>query len=657
MTKYRIDVLTVPVDEAIGKAYEEGKTYEPVIRAAQNQWFINTFIYEKNNPDVQTAGFHLLPHAPQNKGAKYNAQATDLVTSRFLIAEHGKGSVILYMLLLMLPVLMLASFYQLYPDFTNRTNNHYPSITVGFSLLNYLVITALLVILAATGRYIFFGQDLPFGSILSKQSILFPCLLIIAVIFFFKNIPQEYYANRKKIVPGFFILLLLTIFLFLFKPAFNKNKDFAVGNLAKEMNSYIQSEIQPILEYFDTASAFKKYTIAKKDGLFSDSLRKMISAGTINSGNSFYASELKNYSRSGFARHRDQRRMLYLDVYSGSLQLSVNENYFRVDPPPHLQQLWTGNVYGDTSVYNISLWNANDGSVVEKRMSHLSMESGVFHNDLLQLSFKKMNGDSHAGKLYLHNNSRSAIILKSGNSSVVVPQGESFQLGNPGKFIVLDSAAQVKQVLTIEPDAFMKNYFVNGSRYYMYPLKERFVWARNFAEAISSDYSATGAKNRNAFVSLDFEIMDSLTTKIKFMMLRDTAYKRGAEYGISVADGNGRLIAMADFIKGVDRPDPNDKAAFNKILLGENGFVTQSLLRKQMGNINLLRLNPGPGSTFKPIVFSAIASQLNLNWDEFATTGFSEKQNYFGGEKVKEYDFEKNNGRVNNVKDYLRLFR
>ncbi|MEI9910877.1 MAG: hypothetical protein WDO71_15120 [Bacteroidota bacterium] len=177
MTKYRIDVLTMPVDKAIESAYGEGKTYEPVIRAAQNQWFINTLIDEENNPGVQSMGFHLLPHAPQNKGAKYNAQATDLVASRFFLAEHGKWSVLLYVLLLILPTTMLASFYKLYPDFTNRTNTGYPVITAGFSILNYLLVTALLVILAATGRYIFFGQDMPFGSILSKQSILFPSIL------------------------------------------------------------------------------------------------------------------------------------------------------------------------------------------------------------------------------------------------------------------------------------------------------------------------------------------------------------------------------------------------------------------------------------------------------------------------------------------------
>ena len=104
----------------------------------------------------------------------------------------------------------------------------------------------------------------------------------------------------------------------------------------------------------------------------------------------------------------------------------------------------------------------------------------------------------------------------------------------------------------------------------------------------------------------------------------------------------------------MNRPDPNDKAGFNKAVRGENGFISQSLLRKQIGNINLLRLNPGPGSTLKPIVFSAIASQLNLDWDLFASEGFSEPQHFYGGEKVAEYDFEKNNGRISKLTDYLK---
>lgn len=654
MTKYRIDVLTTPVEKAIESAYTDGKTYEPVIRAAQNQWFINTFIYEENNPNVNSFGFNLLAHAPQNKGAKYNAQATDLVASRFFIAEHGKWSVLLYVLLLLLPTTMLASFYKLYPDFTNRINNNYPTITAGFSVLNYLLIAALLVILAATGRYIFFGQDLPFGSILSKQSILFPCIIILLAIRLFKNITPEHYANRKKIIPGVIIFLLLAVLLFLVKPSFNKNKEFNVANLAKDMDSYIQLRLQPVLDYFDTVTATRRLSIAKKDQLFTDSVRKMIAMGQLDDGNKFFANEITAYARSGFSRHLDQRRMFYLDLYSGNPQLAVNDNYFRVEPPPHLQHLWKGNIFGDTTVYNVSLWNAGDGSVIAKKLTAFTNEPDITFTKDLQFSFRSPAGENIFRDLYLLNKSPSVLHLKYNDEEITLRKNDSLKLFNPSRISISDSVFQHEQVLTIEPDALMKNYYVNGSRFYMYPLANHFIWARNFAEAVSSDYTANTETKRNAFVSIDVELMDSLSAKIRVMMMKDTAYKKGAEYGICIADGNGRLVAMSDFIKGMNRPDPNDKAGFNKVILGEDGYVSQSLLRKQIGNINLLRLNPGPGSTLKPVVFSAIASQLPLDWDAFSTEGFSVKQHYYGSEKVPEYDFEKNNGKISRVTDYLK---
>lgn len=654
MTKYRIDVLTMPVDQAIELAYREGKTYEPVIRAAQNQWFINTLIYEKNNPGVESVGFHLLPHAPQNNGAKYNAQATDLVASRFFLAEHGKWSVLLYVLLLLLPTTMLASFYKLYPDFTNRTNTGYPTITAGFSILNYFLISALLVILAATGRYIFFGQDMPFGSILSKQSVLFPSILIVAVVLLFKNISLEYYANRKKLIPGFFVFSIFAVLLFFVKPVFNTNKEFNADNLAKDMDSFIQLRLQPLLDDFDTAANTRRFSIAKKDKLFTDSVRKLIAAGSFGDESKFYAKEIEDYTRLDFSRHLDQSRMLYLDLYSGKPQLAVNDNYFRIEPPPHLQQSWKGNVFGDSTIYNVALWDGKKRSVVRKRLTGFTNEPDIVLNNELTLSFRSPEGADMYKDLYLVNKGQSILNIKYNNGQSILGHNDSIKLYNPWKVVISDTSVGSERILTVEPDAYMKNYYVNGSRFYVYPMAARFIWARSFAESIASEYTTAQQTKANAVVSFDFEIMDSLSLKIQKMMNHDTAYKKGAEYGICIADGNGRLIAMSDFIKGLARPDPNDKAGFTKTIMGENGFVSQSLLRKQIGNINLLRMNPGPGSTFKPIAFSAIASQLNLDWDAFAAEGFSTPQKCFGGERVAEYDFEKNNGRITNVVDYLK---
>jgi hypothetical protein len=653
-TKYRIDVMMMPVDKAIEIAYQNAKTYEPVIRAAQNQWFINTFIYEKNNPSVNAAGFNLLPHAPQNKGAKYNAQATDLVASRFLIAEHGKWSVLLYVLLLLLPTTLLASFYKLYPDFTNRINNNYPTITTGFSLLNYLLITALLVILAATGRYIFFGQDLPFGSILSKQSILFPSILIVSVVLLFNKIPLEQYPNKRKLLPGAIVFAGLAMLLFFVKPAFNKGKEFGVTEMAKNLDTYIEVRLQPILDFYDTSRTTRRLSMTKKDQLFSDSVRKLILAGLIDDAGTFFSKEIDSYTRSSFTRHLDQHRMLYLDLYSGKPRLSVNDNYFRIEPPPHLQQVWTGNIYGDSTDYNISLWNENDGSIINKRISSYTEEQSTLLNDDLVLTFSKSFRNNLFGQLCLINRSGSTIQLKNTYGIISLAQNDTFQLRNPDRIRIRDSKGNDK-LLVIQPDAFMKNYYVNGNRFYSYPMGSDFIWARNFSESISSDYTAKDESAKNIFISLDVDLSESLQAKMKSMMRMDTAYKKDAEYGICIADGNGRVITMIDFIKDLNRPDPNDKAGFNKLIMGENGYVSQSLLRKQIGNINLLRMNPGPGSTLKPIVFAAIASQLNLDWDAFSTEGFSQKQQYFGGEKVNEYDFEKNNGRISTVIDYLRL--
>jgi hypothetical protein len=418
------------------------------------------------------------------------------------------------------------------------------------------------------------------------------------------------------------------------------------------MDSYIQLRLQPVLDHFDTSVTTRKYSIAKKDRLFTDSIHKLIASGTFDGGNTFFAKEIEEYTRIGFSQHLDQAHMLYLDLYSGKPQLAVNDNYFRIEAPPHLQQSWKGNVFGDSTIYNVTLWDNKMQSVIRKRLSGFTTEQNVTLTNELTLSFRSPGAGNIYKDLYLINKNPSPLTVSDYDDPAILKANDSIKLCNPSRILITDPSHEI--VLTVEPDAFMKNFYVNGSRFYVYPMESRFIWARSFAESIAPEYTAAEQKTSNASVSFDFEMMDSLSLKMQRMMSRDTAYKKGAEYGICIADGNGRLIAMTDFIKGLARPDPNDKAGFNKTIMGDNGFVSQSLLRKQIGNINLLRMNPGPGSTFKPIVFSAIASQLNLDWDAFSSEGFSVAQNYYGGERVAEYDFEKNNGRIANVVDYLK---
>ncbi|MBL0269294.1 MAG: hypothetical protein IPP99_11670 [Chitinophagaceae bacterium] len=654
MTRYRVDVLSMPAAAAIEKAYANGDGYEPVIRAAQNQWFINTFIDPQHNPGINQTGFRLLPHAPQNRGARYNAQATDLVTSRFLIAEHGRWPALLYVVLLLLPVSLLASFYKLYPDFTNRINPGYAAVSTGFAILNYLLITALLVILAATGRYIFFGQDLPFGSILSKQSILFPALLIIAVILCFRHLPLQQYSNRKKLLPAAVVLGGLLLLLFFVQPQYNRDKDFGVAGLSTGMETYTASRIQPLWDEVDTAVSSRKWPLYRKDQLFVSNLKQLWEAGELKDAPLILQQQLQQYISSAFSQHLDPNRMLFLDLNSGKPELAINENYFHVEAPPHLQQLWRGSVYGDTAYCNISLYHTGDAQSLQYRLSDREGENRMTTINGWQFRFSNKKEQKGVASLLLLNTSDKKLELVIEGKTMLLQPGDSLAMNNPSHYIIRDPAGSDNWLVKLEPDAWMKNYYVNGSRFYHYPAGADFIWARNFAESIAADNTGKEKMNQHVFISLDAVLTDSLSGMIRQMVNEDTARKTGAEYAISIADGNGRIWAIPDYIKGMDRPDPNDKAALRQALSSENGSLSASQLRKRIGNINLMRLNPGPGSTLKPIVFASIASRLGLDWNAFASEGFTEKQEYYGGEKVAPYDFEKNNGRISTVSDYIR---
>lgn len=652
MTRYRIHVLTEPVAQVISKAYSDGKNHVPVIRAAQNQWFINSFVEQEPEGSGEAGAFRLLPHAPQNKGARYNAQATDLVASRFMLAEHGRGAVWLYVLLLMLPGILLASFYKLYPDFTSRVNPDYPQATLAFSVLNYLLITALMVLLAATGRYIFFGQDLPFASILSKQSVLYPLVLFMLVAIWLRSLRPERFLRFQKSWPALLAFLLLGFMLLAYRPSFNRNKTFNVEGLAQEMDAMVQQHLQPVLDAVYQSAGDSKSKLPVIDRLFCDSLREWVAGPGTALANAFLQKQVRAYLATGFVEHRDQRQLLYLDREAGRPVLQVNYQYFRLEPPPHLQASWKGDVVGDSNVLNIAIADPAGKPVLRDRLMPGTSSAGEWKGDHWKIEWQQRDGGF---ALALHNLWDKELNWKNRYHSGSLGAGASMPLYIDEAWQLGGGSDNDGYRISLYPDPYMRNYYVNGSRFYYYPMGADFIWARNFAEAVSIDFAKREAYREPAVISLNRDWMDSLQNMIQGMMDSEADYPDGAQYGISIVDGNGRVLAIADHTKGLQKVDPNDKAAFHKLIVDEAAQMSVADWRRQLGNINMLRLNPGPGSTLKPVVFAGIASQMPMDWSAFASQGFSEKQHLFGGMRVPEYDFEVNHGRVGSVAEYIRL--
>ena len=154
------------------------------------------------------------------------------------------------------------------------------------------------------------------------------------------------------------------------------------------MDGYINERLQPILDYYDSSKHTRRLSLSRKDELFSDSMRKLSDAGSLADASGFLAKEIQGYSHAGFSRHLDQTRMLYLDLNSGHPQLAVNENYFRVEPPPHLQEFWSGNVFGDSTVYNVSLWDANTATSRQERLTGYTDQPNISLDGDCLLSFR-----------------------------------------------------------------------------------------------------------------------------------------------------------------------------------------------------------------------------------------------------------------------------
>ena len=182
--KYRIEIqkpdasvekmLRNSVKNALTDSIDISRDMERILEAARNQWFINIYMdRNENNSD-----FSLQPHF--NKGSSYTTQTTDVVVTRYILAEHPK--ILLYFLL---GCFLLVVIFSTSGIFYNKI--YFP--VFGSFLLLYC--NAFLVFLSATNRTVFFGQDFPFISLTSKLAVAFPLSLCIFAVFW-----QIYCTNK-----------------------------------------------------------------------------------------------------------------------------------------------------------------------------------------------------------------------------------------------------------------------------------------------------------------------------------------------------------------------------------------------------------------------------------------------------------------------------
>lgn len=167
-----------------------------------------------------------------------------------------------------------------------------------------------------------------------------------------------------------------------------------------------------------------------------------------------------------------------------------------------------------------------------------------------------------------------------------------------------------------------RNFQINGHRELVYPDGKDFFWIRTFGEEILAQHSHSLQKG-DTFLNKDIEV--TLSPKLNSDLV---AALRGVGVGASVivANGNGEVWAMAEVKPKKYQLDPNNVRALQRFtdsleLYGGRGREAERMV---YGNANLLQIQYGPGSSQKPLVWTAVASQLDYNWKDFAIAEYGQ---------------------------------
>ncbi len=710
--KFRAEVQKLKSNEAIDdlmlKSDFKSEDIDYIMRSAHNQWFINQY---NNDSIVGAKYFKLQPHF--NQGSTFPTQTTDLVITRYVLAEHGVW--ILFWLMLMLLLLLLIYCYEV--SLQSKTN----FTILGVFILLFVI--ALFVLLSATNRIVFFGQDFPFLSITSRIAVFFPiALFFIAVwkkIINKESVNSENGIVQKRILWIPVILVSLTLACVLVISPQGKKQKESQFDVSKIINNTTE-KIELLDREFVKFQNIKKINRSPMDSVwdaytnpaneeFSHEWKAAVNDST--SDNMFFNSLLKYFDEKQ-AEKNNQEELLHLRKRNGLYRLCINKKHYFIPSVMQEDIQWTGEIlaaktnryFGFSKISSIGIKERLDTSTnyelyvlpsfIQSQVSNIRIlrfdTSWVADKEPLLLITSKQ---SIRNKQFYHIETDSMSIK--GNSTdnqltTRIKQNDLVLLNT------IDEKGVEKNVLGWkygqDDEHFLaKNLWLNGRRQLFYPLGKESMWSYNFANLVADTYgNIPEYRDSTIRVSIDYDlhkqfysiinsenkillneatinqlitfkesdyqkqkstdsrmlfhydvgqsqiVYDSVNTDLKQGIDRvnlilkklsptkspdlaiidaiEEVVEKRFDYSAVVIDGNGRIRALFDYSKN-RKIDPNNIKYLNRFLSNLYRESDNSSERDVFGNNALQLLVPGPGSSFKPIAYTAITSQQQLPWE------------------------------------------
>lgn len=727
--RYRAEIQRLSgdqkIDDLIMECEFESDDIEYIMRSAHNQWFINQYIRAGQKMEENNEYFHIQPHSSQ--GATYTTQTTDLVVTRYLLAEHGEMPVryILY-LWLMLILLFLLEF---------RMKDRLNRLFLGSTVLIYII--SMMVYLSATNRIVFVGQDFPLISLQSRVAILFPMLLFALLLgrciyVRSKDRNKDSGDSAEYVLNGFIFAAILIVFTFGCmnvieqKGKDQEEKQFDVSRLVSELSV----KVDEINVRFDTFQADKERTLRNKsvkevwdlfvgeesnsyNNVYYDALEK----------NDFFASLLKYFEEKQTSK-TDANQLLHLRRRSGKCYLALNKQHYFIPAIMREESRWSGDIYASRIDPEAMLFeNGKKAISVDKNLSFDNnvFSSSIFNKvpDMPLMHFSKgwIPGDDplflisseqgHSFKAYFEIEADTLKIEGSQKNQIAtaVLPGDVLSLYKKNSESKKTQVLMNGKMTNDGTPYIVRNMWLNGHKQLFYPLGKESMWTYHLGNMVSDVYSKNPEyKDTTLYLSLDYELCKSLHASVikqvkdritapKSMAVMDVltkfnsrpyqqqcnsqndfyynekenklivknnrttaAHKKAAElvnkelkknkyrenplsYSLSkviqtqfdftavAIDGNGQIRALFDYSRK-RHLDPNNVIHLNKVISDLYRDGSNADERDIFGSKALQYIPSGPGSSFKPIAYTAITSQRRLAWETINVQATGKEQAY-----------------------------
>ena len=664
-TEYRIRVHMEKSEEVLAKV-ENASEQNRFLQASLNDWIL--YEYQNIGSEIEAFGedgngyFKL---QPQSKiGAMWFAQTTDICLSRYIIAEHGMW--LAWLFVLSFTLFLLIALQSLAVERWARM------ITIQVAML--FAVQALMILLANTRAFIFFGQDFPLISITSRVAAwYFTALMAICVVAALwgkrqynelmrpGGMDRPYGCDeeaaitteeRNKSSIYFICLLFIVSAVVLYNSGRSSNnatglvyddmkkgmspkeiiESYSVGDFASYhdgvydieflmalVNSDLDTHITPALKSYQRT--LKERVPLKRDmSAFVDSLFRYDTMQmaldkcdqiTTRLLNAYRESGSKNNRASNVICLRNVRTIDYKKVkgsdrfkvvYQDTLEFAMGVNAVNYQMPNRRRSQWCGSIVEDGD-YTVS-------------------DSLYFDENGVLFIPKSLTGAEDMQLVKADGNKQLTVI---GSDGIIALSTEGVDVVNVrSSDYVIDGARGTLTNLPLQRnDYFAKNILINGNRAFLYPFGHKMFWARDIVANFLTMFRMMEEKdklelaNRDIVLSVNSDLTSQIYSVYRTNLSSYDTKTAAADRAVIVADGDGKVRAMVDYrFNDKYRINPNDHRRIAKIsdslfINFEKGRASET---RYFGNFARNVLRRGPGSTQKPIVWTAVTTMYNTGW-------------------------------------------